>query len=102
MVDQSIIEKIKNYVLLIPQDFGVKEVYLFGSFSKGVQKEESDIDIAVVLDNMSDFFSVQTQLMKLRRKVDLRIEPHPINTKDFNTNNPFAYEIKKTGIEINF
>jgi hypothetical protein len=51
---------------------------------------------------MSDFFSTQQQLMRLRRKVDLRIEPHPINEKDFNTMNPFAFEIQQTGIEIKF
>ncbi len=38
--------------------------------------------------------------MRLRRKIDLRIEPHPINEKDFNAMNPFAFEIQHTGIEI--
>ncbi len=38
--------------------------------------------------------------MRLRRKIDLRIEPHPIKEQDFNSMNPFAYEIAKTGIEI--
>jgi hypothetical protein len=37
---------------------------------------------------------------ELRRKIDLRIEPHPIKEQDFNSLNPFAYEIEKTGIEI--
>lgn len=39
-------------------------------------------------------------LKKLRRNIDLRIEPHPIGEKDFNFSNPFVYEISKTGIEI--
>lgn len=38
--------------------------------------------------------------MKLRRSIDLRIEPHPIKEQDFNSSNPFAFEIKNTGIEI--
>ncbi len=38
--------------------------------------------------------------MKLRRNIDLRIEPYPIKAQDFNAQNPFAYEIAKTGIEI--
>jgi len=38
--------------------------------------------------------------MRLRRKIDLRIEPHPIKEQDFNVVNPFAFEIEKTGIEI--
>lgn len=100
MVDQRIIETVKQFILIIPQDMRVKKAYLFGSFAKGREREESDIDIALVLENMTDFFSVQRQLMKLRRKVDLRIEPHPINARDFNSANPFAYEIEKSGIEV--
>lgn len=102
MVDKRVIEKVKQYIMIIPHDLGIKKVYLFGSFAKGNAKEESDIDIALVLENMDDFFSVQRQLMKLRRKIDLRIEPHPFSAKDFNSANPFAIEIEKTGIEVNF
>lgn len=100
MVNQRIIDTIKQYILTIPKNFGVKKVYLFGSFAKGNEKEESDIDVALVLENMPDFFVAQRQLLKLRRKIDLRIEPHPINEQDFNSLNPLAYEIEQTGIEI--
>ena len=100
MVNQRVIETVKQYIMIIPKDFGVKKAYLFGSFAKGNEKEESDIDIALILENMPDFFYAQKQLMKLRRKIDLRIEPHPIKEQDFNSLNPFAYEIEKTGIEI--
>lgn len=86
--------------MLIPNDLGVTKVYVFGSFAKGKEREESDIDVAIVLNNMTDFFLTQKQLMKLRRSVDLRIEPHPIKEKDFNAMNPFAYEIQQTGVEI--
>ncbi len=102
MVNPGVIETVKHYLMLIPNDLGVKKAYLFGSFAKGNEKEESDIDVAIILNNMPDFFAAQKQLMRLRRKVDLRIEPHPINAKDFNNMNPFAYEIQQTGIEIAF
>ena len=86
--------------MLIPKEYGIKKAYIFGSYAKGKEREGSDIDVAIVLNNMSDFFSTQRQLMKLRRKVDLRIEPHPIQDTDFNSLNPFAFEIKQTGVEI--
>jgi hypothetical protein len=38
--------------------------------------------------------------MKLRRKIDTRIEPHPFKVEDFNESHPFAFEILKTGIEV--
>ncbi len=100
MVNQRVIDTVRQYVMTIPKDLGVKKAYLFGSFAKGIEREDSDIDIALVLENMPDFFSTQRELMKLRRRIDLRIEPHPIKEQDFNSLNPFAYEIEKNGIEI--
>lgn len=102
MVNPTIIETIQKYLMLIPDELGVSKAYLFGSFAQGKEREESDIDVAIVLSSMPDFFSTQRQLMKLRRRVDLRIEPHPIDEKDFNSMNPFAFEIQQTGIEIPF
>lgn len=101
MANQGIVDKIKQYLTILPSDLGVKKAYLFGSFAQGKEREESDIDVALIVENMPDFFSTQRQLRKLRRNIDLRIEPHPIQAQDFNSSNPFAYEIKKTGIEIN-
>ena len=98
MVNPAIIETARKYVSQIPDNLGLKMVYLFGSHARGLEREESDIDIALVLDNIPNFFSVQLQLMRLRRKIDLRIEPHPICEKDFNSMNPFACEIQKYGI----
>ena len=100
MVNQSIIETAERFAKMIPANLMVKKAYLFGSYAKGNEREESDIDIAIVLGNMTDFFDTQMQLMRIRRKIDLRIEPHPISEKDFIDSNPFAYEIQKTGIEI--
>ncbi len=100
MVNQSIIEIAKKYVQKIPVGMDLKKAYLFGSFAKGNEKEESDIDIAIILGKMDDFFAIQMQLMRLRREIDLRIEPHPFFEPDFNIQNPFAYEIKQTGIQL--
>ena len=100
MVDKSIINIVTNYIQQIPNDLDIKKAYLFGSYAKGLNKEESDIDIAIVIGNMTDFFSTQMLLMRIRRKIDLRIEPHPIGESDFTNLNPFAYEIQKSGIEI--
>ena len=100
MVNQSILETAERFAKLIPADLMVKKTYLFGSYAKGNEREESDIDIAIVLGNMTDFFDTQMQLMRIRRKIDLRIEPHPISESDFIDSNPFAYGIQRTGIEI--
>ena len=41
MVNQRVVDTVKQYIIIIPKDFGVKKAYLFGSFAKGSEKEES-------------------------------------------------------------
>ena len=100
MVNQSIINTALKYVHSIPENIGFRKAYLFGSYSKGLQNQDSDIDIAIILNKIDDFFDIQMQLMRLRRDIDLRIEAHPIQEIDFNLNNPFAYEILTHGFEL--
>ena len=100
MVNQSIIKTAQKYIEQVPAELELKKAYLFGSYAKGKEREESDIDIALVVGKMDDFFSSQMLLMRIRRNIDLRIEPHPILEKDFNSKNPFAHEIQKNGIEL--
>ena len=100
MANQSVIDIAKRYIQSIPENMELKKAYLFGSYANGNEHIDSDIDIALVIGKMDDFFSVQMQLMRLRRSIDLRIEPHPISEEDFNGQNPFAYEIEMTGIEL--
>ena len=70
MVDKTIIEIVKNYINKIPNNINIKKAYLFGSYAKGLDKKDSDIDIAIVIGNMGDFFAIQMQLMRLRRSID--------------------------------
>ncbi len=78
----------------------LRKVYIFGSFARGTLRKDSDIDLAMVFDHVPDNFDRQVQLMKLRRQFDSRIEPHVFRTADFDSSNPMAGEIIKTGIEI--
>jgi len=76
--------------------------YLFGSYAKSKETSISDIDIALIFnaENIPDRFELQAQLLSLATDIDTRIEPHPINKDDFNTANPFAYEILTSGKQI--
>ncbi|MBE9530535.1 MAG: nucleotidyltransferase domain-containing protein [Proteobacteria bacterium] len=78
----------------------MKKAYLFGSYAKGIVKADSDIDLAIIFENLSDTFDMQVQLMKLRRKFDTRIEPHAFRESDFDISNPLAKEILTTGLKI--
>ena len=52
------------------------------------------------MSKLSNSFTTQVELMKISRKFDTRIEPHPFEESDFNTTNPFANEILNKGIWI--
>ena len=99
MDQKKVINIVQKYVEVIKQNYDVKQIYLFGSYAKGNAKEESDIDVAIVLDKIGDDYLAQsTKLFQLRRKIDLRIEPVLL---EFNNDiSGFLNEIISTGILI--
>ena len=92
---------VKEYGKLLKEKIDIKHIYLYGSYAKGTNSPDSDIDIAVVGDDFSgDPIEDTLMLMKIRRKIDNRIEPRPFKTSDFNSSNPFVREIINSGREI--
>lgn len=88
----------QRYKAVVAERLPLKALYLYGSFSKGNYTEESDIDIAVVVERMSDNYFEDTPLLwKWKRKISNLIEP-VLLTED--TNNPLYADILKTGILI--
>ncbi len=100
--DRLEVERIvKEYVELLKKEVALEQVYMFGSYAKGTYDDNSDIDVAVVAhDFTGDRFEDSLKLRKIRRKIDYRIEPHPIKSDSFNTMNPFIREIVDTGVRI--
>ena len=100
MVDSEILNKVKEFSALVKSKYDCRGVILFGSYVKGTNREESDIDIAVILNDFDNYFTTQLELMRLRRKIDSRIEPHPFRVNDFNRDNPLVNEILEHGQRI--
>lgn len=42
---------IKNKLPEFKSEYGIKLLYIFGSYAKGINNEKSDVDIAVLLEN---------------------------------------------------
>ncbi|MDR3244102.1 MAG: nucleotidyltransferase domain-containing protein [Elusimicrobiota bacterium] len=94
-------QKALKYAQILKDNMEVKEMYLFGSYVKGTNHIDSDIDIAVISDDFKgDCIDDTVKLMRFRRSIDTMIEPHPFLLKDFNKQNGFAKEIIDTGIRI--
>lgn len=88
----------KKYKEAVAEKLPVRALYLYGSYSKGTYSEESDIDIAVIVDYLNDDYFKDTPLLwKLRRKISNLIEP-VLLTEDMN--NPLYRDIAKKGILI--
>lgn len=93
------IAKLTRYKELLKGHFDLHKLILFGSYAKGNQHADSDIDVAVVVNRSSgEYFSEIPLLWKLRRQIDDRIEP--ILFEKDRDDSGFLAEILRSGIEI--
>ena len=100
-IDSRIMESIKKYIEKISQYYKIEAIILFGSYAKGTENEDSDIDIAVISDDFDDIYDCMAILMGMTWDIDARIEPHPISKEDYEkVSNPFIKEIVDTGIKV--
>jgi len=99
MDQREVIEKLLRYKLLLSKYFDLDKVILFGSYAKGLQHADSDIDVAVVVKQIEgDYFTYTPLLWKLRREIDDRIEPILFETNKDKSG--FLETIVNEGIEI--
>lgn len=99
----QILKKIRRFAQLLKKEkISLDQFILFGSYVHGQPKKYSDIDLCVVSPLFGkDPIKERVKLGLLADKVDWRIEPHPYHPKDLAIEeDPFAYEIKRTGIAI--
>ncbi len=93
------IKKLKIYKKLLLKNMLFDQMVLFGSYAKGNNREDSDIDVAIIVDKIEgDYFSTRPLLWKLRREVDDRIEPIILDKS--HDESGFLKEILKNGIQI--
>jgi len=99
MDKSEVIKKLKRYKLLVSEHFDIDSLVLFGSYAKGNQNDDSDIDVAVVVNSIDkDYFTYAPLLWKLRREIDDRIEP--VLMEKERDDSGFLQEILKTGLII--
>lgn len=102
MVKENIINIIKEYIQeLKKENIDVFTVFLYGSYAKGTNREDSDIDIAIVCKNSEvDIIDKNIKLWKIAVRVDTRLSPMYFTQTDFNKDYiPIVTEIKK-GLEL--
>jgi len=92
----------KQIIELLRLKFDCEAIVLFGSYARNTQREDSDIDIAIVIDKFKDnIIEEEVEFMKLRKNIDYRIEPHIIRIQDYKEkNDTFIQEVIDTGIKV--
>jgi len=95
---------IQQYIADVEKVMPIDKVYLYGSYAKGIHRENSDVDLCFFsrafesrhsLDVLTELFYLKTKYDK-----DILIEPKAFPTSELFNDNPFVKEVLRTGWEI--
>lgn len=96
MDQKQVVRKVKQFAEVVRQHLPVCDVLLYGSYAKGHPRRYSDIDVAIVVDEYpGDLLGMKARLFRLRRSIDVRIEPLLVERKHDPAR--FLNEIARTG-----
>lgn len=79
MKKEEILAYLRNHKDEFYKKYGVVKIGLFGSYAKNIQRDDSDIDLAIEMDskrkNLKNFFAFKRELEEFFcKKVDIGIE----------------------------
>ena len=101
---KTVIPIVQQYIADVKKVMSIDKVYLYGSYAKGTQRENSDVDICFFSKAFESRrnFDILTELFYLKIKYDkeILIEPYAFPVSELNNDNPFVKEILRTGQEI--
>ena len=101
IIDKSVETNIKRYIEKVKEHYNIETVILFGSYAKGLNTADSDIDIAIISPDIKNKYDDMAVLMGLTWGIDTRIEPHPIKLADYELREDyFIKEIINSGIDL--
>jgi predicted nucleotidyltransferase len=86
------------------EQYGAKEIILYGSYAKGEETADSDIDILVIADTKERFYERQAAVKRLLRGLKKKVAVSPIVLTPseldvrLRMNDAFIKEIMETGI----
>ncbi len=104
MAQKEIITLIRDFVRRLSREgIPVEKAFLYGSYARGEENEESDIDIMLVSE-IFDKDDDQTigKTWRISRSVDVRLEPYTVGKERFLNDqySPLLQLVKKEGLEV--
>ena len=99
MTHDEVLNIAKAYADAVRRTMDTKAIFLYGSHAKGTAREDSDIDIAVVVDDVhGDYLNAVSKLWGLTMEISDIIEPVLLTEKD--NQHYFNQIVYKTGIRL--
>lgn len=99
MVEEKVLTAAREYAAAVRKTMNVRGIFLYGSHVKGEAKKDSDIDIAVVTDQVSgDYLDIMASLWRLTNDVEESIEPVLLLTSSDESG--FLDTVRRTGIAV--
>lgn len=68
------IEEIKTRVVPISKRYGLKHVYLFGSYARGEATEDSDVDLRIGRGSIKDLLELGGLYMEIQEALETEID----------------------------
>ena len=108
-IDKNISDAVHRFIALIENRYDLVEVIVFGSYARGMQYCDSDVDVAIVLDGEYDFFNTLMDMSDITFDVMLEtnvfIDPMPIRLDEWEhpeifSNPDLLHNIDRDGIRI--
>ncbi|MBQ7610383.1 MAG: nucleotidyltransferase domain-containing protein [Bacteroidales bacterium] len=98
MGQRDVITDVQEYKDKVLGYFSPATIYLYGSYSRGTARPDSDIDVAVVVPEVKgDFLQASSLLWSLTWGVNTLIEPVLIDKR---YPSPLYEDVLQTGIQI--
>lgn len=99
MDKKTALDNSKKYAAKVKEQFPDSKIVLYGSYSDGEPTENSDIDIAVIMNDFTgNWLKTSAGLWRCTEDIDTRIEPVLLDAMDDQSG--FCEHILQTGIEL--
>lgn len=101
-IPNQVINSIKRFKESIKSGLNVKKVILFGSYARGNYTDNSDIDVCIIAEDISNNYLAMLQIAPKVVDIDVRIEPVVFSDKEFNGSDLYGLlkQVKDYGIEV--
>lgn len=99
---ETVIKKVRTLLDgLRAAQIDVEAAYLYGSYAAGGASLDSDIDVAIISQDLSgNRLEDWMRLNRIASRIDVRMEVIGFRPEQFRDENPLAWEVKTRGLQL--